>query len=285
LFFPFWKHISFAFFLAAVFSTSKQFVLCLGGILYFFYFLFMVRRFAALTAGVAFVALATVAPVLANTATSDVNVDVQDYLTFSAIAGSAPFGSGAGAFDLQSTGTNDYALASADGTITQLSTTTNSTDGYNVTAYANNANTRTTILCEASAVTGNSCGANTDKQITDNVQVIQSVVLPQEANVALNTGTNTGVALRLRDTGTSTDLRGAEEDTQWGTSDDNAGIGAAQALWASPPLGSGAAEMVYHTGVYSAAATVGFVDWFVGVASTQRTGAYSGTVTFSAAVN
>lgn len=247
----------------------------------------MMKRFVALSAGVALFALATVVPVLAQTTgsqSSDVNVDVNDYLTFAianpaadctaAAGGNCPFGSGAAATDLTSTGSNASAFAAA---MTQLAATTNSADGYNVTAYASNAGSRTTTLLRSGGT-----GGTAADQITDSVGALETA---QGANQALTTTTDTGLAFRLTDANTSSILRETEEDDQWGTSDNNAGVGAAQALWASPPLGSGAAETMYATGTFSSSTTTAYINWFVGVASTQQTGTYSGQVTFTASVN
>jgi hypothetical protein len=256
---------------------------------YSFSFFLMFKKFAALSAGVAMLAMATVVPVMAQTSgsdDSDINVDVNDYLAFSianvaadctaAADGNCPFGSGAAAAGLASAGSNAFEI-SGDGTgdvtavFTELETTTNSTDGYNVTAHADDAGTRTNALLRSGGT-----GGNLPDEIVDSLGTIETA---QAANDALVTASATGLALRVIDTTTSAILREADEDTQWGE-DDTTG-----ALWAALPLGDGNAEILYDTTTYSDAATTALVNWFVGAPSSQQTGTYSGTVTFTASVN
>lgn len=250
----------------------------------------MFKKFAAMSAGVAMLAMATVVPVLAQTSgsqDSDVNVDVNDYLTF-AIANTAsgdepsgdqPFGAGAQITDLTSTGNNAFQKSGSLGSpvYTQLATTTNSTDGYNVTAYASNAGGRTDALLRSGGT-----GGNAADQIADSLTALAAA---QAANDDLDTAADTGLAFRVIDASTSAIVREADEDTQWGATDDDLEVGADQALWASLPLGSGAAAVAYDTTTYSDTTTTAYVNWFVGVDSSQQTGTYSGTVTFTAAVN
>ncbi|MGE3340401.1 MAG: hypothetical protein AB7J46_00435 [Candidatus Altimarinota bacterium] len=246
----------------------------------------MFKKFAALSAGTALLAMATVVPVMAQTSgsqDSDVNVDVNDYLTF-AIAnpaaadepnGDQPFGAGAEITDLTSSGSNAFAITGSFGSpvFTELATTTNSTDGYNVTAYASSADSRTAALCLNGTV---DCSADPADQIPDSLTVLAAL---QAANESLTTASDTGLALRVTDANTSAIIREADEDTQWGDGD------AGTALWAALPIGVGAAAVAYDTDTYSSTTTTAYINWFVGVASSQQTGTYSGTVTFTASVN
>jgi len=250
----------------------------------------MLKKFAALSAGMAMLAMATIVPVMAQATesdTSDVNVDVNDFLTFAigniagncavAAGGDCPFGSGAGANQLTSLGSYDFSFADAT---TQLVATTNSADGYNVLAFADDTDTRTDALLRS----GGDAGTAADL-IEDTVQVLQPT---QGDNAPLaKTGpgdfTDTGLAFRVTNASTSAILREADEDSQWGTTDDDEETLTAQALWASLPLGAGV--IAYDTDTYSSGSTTAFINWFVGIASTQQTGTYNGTVTFTAAVN
>jgi len=264
--------------------------MCFYIILIFLISFRMFKKFAAMSAGVAMLAMATVVPVLAQTSgtqDSDVNVDVNDYLTF-AIAnpaagdepnGDQPFGAGSEITDLTSTGLNAFQKSGSLGSpvYTQLATTTNSTDGYNVTAYASDAGSRTDILLRTGGT-----GGNAADQIADSVAALAAA---QAANDTLDTAVDTGLAFRVIDASTSAILREADEDTQWGATDDDLEDGADQALWASLPLGDANAAVAFDTDTYSATTTTAYINWFVGVASTQQTGTYSGTVTFTAAVN
>jgi len=249
----------------------------------------MLKKLAAFSAGVAMLAMATIVPVMAQTsdaASPDVNVKVNDYLTFAignpaadctlAAGGDCPFG-GTGVTSLTPVSSaNVFKYGSADGSTTRLDTTTNSTDGYNVTAYATDPDSRTQTLCLTGTL---NCFTTSGAQITDSVTRLPTA---QAANDTLVEASDTGLAFRLQSTGAGTDVivHGADEDTQWGNND------LAAALWASLPLGSGAAKMVYDTDLaYNGPLSSAFVDWFVGVASTQQAGNYNGTVTFTAAVN
>lgn len=244
----------------------------------------MFKKIAAFSAGTALLAMATIVPVMAQTTgsqDSDVNVDVNDYLTFSianpAAAdepnGDQPFGAGAEITDLTSTGSNAFAVSGSFGSpvFTELETTTNSVDGYNVTAYASNAGGRTNTLLRSGGT-----GGTAADEIADSLTALAAT---QGANEALTTSTDTGLAFRLTDASTSSIIREADEDTQWGDGD------AGTALWASLPLGSGAAQIAYDTTTYSSGATTAYINWFVGVDSAQQTGTYNGTVTFTASVN
>lgn len=264
--------------------------MCFSRVLFFIFFLTcMFKKFAALSAGVAMLAMATVVPVMAQTEGSDdseINVDVNDYLAFSianvaadctaAADGNCPFGAGAAAASLASAGANAFEISGdATGDIqavfTELETTTNSTDGYNVTAYATNGDARTNALLRSGGTPGNAAD-----EIVDSLGTIETA---QAANDALVTASATGLALRVIDATTSSILREADEDTQWGDGDDGT------ALWAALPLGEGNAEILYDTTTYSDDATTALINWFVGAPSSQQTGSYSGTVTFTASVN
>jgi hypothetical protein len=224
----------------------------------------------------------TAAPVPPNgTDEAEITVDINDFLSFSIAnlaaadeaAGDQPFGAGAEITDLTSTGTNDYAISGEFGSpvFTRLQTTTNSNDGYNVIAYASNAGGRTNTLLRSGGTPGNAAD-----EITDSLSRLPS---SQAANEALDTGTDSGIAFRLINANTSAIVREADEDTQWGDGD------AGTALWASFPLGSGAAQVIYDTLTFSESATTAYLNWFVGIAASQRSGTYSGQVTFTASVN
>jgi hypothetical protein len=224
----------------------------------------------------------TTAPVPPNdTDVAEITVDINDFLSFSIAnlaaadeaAGDQPFGAGAQITDLTSTGTNDYAISGEFGSpiYTRLQTTTNSNDGYNVIAYASNAGGRTNTLLRTGGTPGNAAD-----EITDSLSRLPSSQAPNEA---LDTGTDSGIAFRLIDASTSSIIREADEDTQWGDGD------AGTALWASFPLGSGAAQVIYDTLTFSESATTAYLNWFVGIAASQRSGTYSGQVTFTASVN
>ncbi|MGE3340406.1 MAG: fibronectin type III domain-containing protein [Candidatus Altimarinota bacterium] len=212
---------------------------------------------------------------------AEITVDVNDFLSFSIAnlavgdeaAGNQPFGAGVEITDLTSTGLNDYAISGSFGSpvYTQLETTTNSADGYNVVAYASNLDARTNTLLRAGGTPGNAAD-----EISDSVS---QLLASQAANESLDTGTDSGIAFRLTDASTSSIIREADEETQWGDGD------AGTALWASFPLGSGAAQVIYDTLTYSASATTAYINWFVGISSSQQSGSYTGQITFTASVN
>ena len=250
------------------------------------------EKIIALTAGLALIFMATIVPVMAQSSgasTPDVAVDVNDYLTFSisnasgdcgaTSGGECPFKTGSGAVDLISTGANASAFASSK---TLLSTTTNSTDGYSVTAFAVNTGTRTTALLR----TGGAGGTASD-QIADTVTEIANAQAENlDTLTTAEQAVDTGLAIRLTDATTSGVCREAQEDTQWGTGDDNNGAGAAQANWAKLAVAAAdQGDTVYSCTGYSAGATTGSIDYFVGVTSTQRTGIYDAKVTFTSTVN
>jgi|CXWL01.1.fsa_nt_gi hypothetical protein len=252
----------------------------------------MVKKFSALAAGITMLAMATIVPVMAQTTDSDsssVNANVTDYITFAIVAGSSPFGSGSGT-TLSPTSDDDFDISSSDeagtdvtATYSQLQATTNSTNGYTVEAYSLNADSRTHVLLRSGGAGGT---------LADNIiDTVSRLVTAQGANDStfdvITPATDRGVAFRLSDASTSAILREADEDTQWGATDDITDITPAsdQALWAAPGIGSGAEEIVYDTTTYAAAATNAYIDWFVGVTNTQRAGDYSGTVTFTATAN
>src|SRR5690606_25497551 len=116
---------------------------------------------------------------------------------------------------------------------TLLRTHTNSNDGYNVVAYANHLDGRTNTLLRSGGTPGTAAD-----EIPDSLTRLAS---GQAANVALVIANATGLAFRLTDANTHEDVRGADEDTQWGDGD------AGTALWAAFPLGSGAAQVIYDT--------------------------------------
>ncbi|MGE3340405.1 MAG: fibronectin type III domain-containing protein [Candidatus Altimarinota bacterium] len=215
------------------------------------------------------------------TSESEINIDVNDFLSFSIEniaggdepAGNQPFGAGAQITALVPSGANAYAVSGSFGSpvYTRLQTTTNSNDGYNVIAYASNTDGRTNTLLR----TGGSATTEAD-EIEDTLQRVQG---SQVAGNTLNTSTDTGIAFRLLDASTSSILRESDEDTQWGDGD------AGTALWASFPLGSGAAQVIYDTLSYSASATTAYINWFVGISSSQQSGSYTGQITFTASVN
>jgi len=255
----------------------------------------MLKKYVVFLFGIAVLFSGMVLPVMAQTSgtqDSELNIDINDFLTFTIAnpaadcsagpGGNCPFASGAGAADLTSTGNNAYEISgdgigSVTAVFTQLQAQTNSNDGYNVTVYANDTGGRTTTMLR----NGGTGGVATD-EIVDSVQVLQTT---DAANAVLDTTTHTGVALRVTDAGTSALLREADEDTQWGTTDDDEETDAAQARWASLPLGSAAARIVYDTGDYSDTPTTAYINWFVGAEVSQQTGTYTGTVTFTATVN
>jgi CSLREA domain-containing protein len=212
---------------------------------------------------------------------AQITVDINDFLSFSIAnlaagdeaAGDQPFGAGAEITDLTSTGTNDYAISGEFGSpvYTRLETTTNSNDGYNVIAYASNAGGRTNTLLRTGGTPGNSAD-----EITDTLSRLPSSQAPNEALV---TASDSGIAFRLINASTSAIVREVDEDTQWGDGD------AGTALWASFPLGSGSAQVIYDTLTFSESATTAYLNWFVGISASQRSGTYSGQVTFTASVN
>jgi hypothetical protein len=224
----------------------------------------------------------TAGPVpLSGSDNADITVDINDFLSFSIeniavgdeAAGDQPFGAGAEITDLTSTGSNDYAISGSFGSpvYTRLETTTNSNDGYNVIAYASNLDGRTNTLLRSGGTPGSAAD-----EISDTLSRLPS---SQAANQSIVLASSTGLAFRLIDASTSSILREADEDTQWGDGD------AGTALWASFPLGSGAAQMIYDTVTFSEAATTAYINWFVGISPQQRSGSYSGQVTFTASVN
>ncbi|MGE3278524.1 MAG: fibronectin type III domain-containing protein [Candidatus Altimarinota bacterium] len=216
-----------------------------------------------------------------NTSESEINIDVNDFLSFSISniaagdepAGNQPFGAGGEITNLIPTGTNAYAISGSFGSpvFTQLQTTTNSVDGYNVIAYAINLDGRTNTLVRQ----GGGAGVE-ENEVIDSLPRVQG---SQGAGSSLNSATATGISFRLTDANTSSILRESDEDTQWG--DDDAG----SALWYSFPLGVGSAQVIYDTLTYSAAATTAYINWFVGISSSQQSGSYSGQITFTASVN
>jgi hypothetical protein len=218
---------------------------------------------------------------LSGSDNADITVDINDFLSFSIeniavgdeAAGDQPFGAGAEITDLTSTGSNDYAISGSFGSpvYTRLETTTNSNDGYNVIAYASNLDGRTNTLLRSGGTPGSAAD-----EISDTLSRLPS---SQAANQSIVLASSTGLAFRLIDASTSSILREADEDTQWGDGD------AGTALWASFPLGSGAAQMIYDTVTFSEAATTAYINWFVGISPQQRSGSYSGQVTFTASVN
>jgi hypothetical protein len=212
---------------------------------------------------------------------AQITVDINDFLSFSIAnlavgdeaAGDQPFGAGAEITGLTSTGNNDYAISGEFGppVFTRLQTTTNSNDGYNVIAYATNLDGRTNTLLRLGATPGNAAD-----EMEDSLNRLPSSQAPNEALVPAS---DSGLAFRLINASTSSIIREADEDTQWGDGD------AGTALWASFPLGSGAAQVIYDTLTYSSTATTAYLNWFVGISPQQRSGAYSGQVTFTASVN
>jgi len=224
----------------------------------------------------------TAAPVLPNdTRVAQITVDINDFLSFSIenlaagdeAAGDQPFGAGAQITDLTSTGNNDYAISGDFGSpvYTRLQTSTNSTDGYNVIAYAANLDGRTNTLLRSGGTPGSAAD-----EISDSLNRLPASQAP---NVTLVLASATGLAFRLMDANTDASLRGTDEDTQWGDGD------AGTALWASFPLGSGAAQIIYDTLNFSETPTTAYLNWFVGISPQQRSGSYSGQVTFTASVN
>jgi sugar lactone lactonase YvrE len=221
-------------------------------------------------------------PGTSSTATdAEISIDVNDFLSFSIAniavgdepAGDQPLGAGDDIVALASTGSNTYAISGefVSPVYTQLQTTTNSTDGYSVTAYAHDSNGRTAALLRQ----GGSGGTAAD-QVADSVGVLGDT---QSENDVLNTAVDTGLAFRLTSENTSAILFGTDEADQWGEDDES------NALWASFPIGSGQARVIYSTQTFSAAPTVGYINWFVGVGSEQQTGLYNAMVTFSASVD
>jgi DNA-binding beta-propeller fold protein YncE len=216
-----------------------------------------------------------------NTTDAQITVDINDFLSFSIenlaagdeAAGDQPFGAGAEITDLTSTGNNDYAISGDFGSpvYTRLQTSTNSTDGYNVIAYAANLDGRTNTLLRSGGTP-----ASAADEIADSLNRLPASQAP---NVALVLASATGLAFRLLDANTDVSLRGADEDTQWGDGD------AGTALWASFPLGSGEAQVIYDTLNFSDTPTTAYLNWFVGISPQQRSGSYSGQVTFTASVN
>jgi len=230
----------------------------------------MYKKLLSALAGVAMIAVATIVPVMAQssgTSTPDVVVDVNDFLTFSignesgncvnTPGGECPFGLAGGAVDLTSTGDNASAFATSKTTLTTL---TNSTDGYNVTAFAIDTGSRT-----APFLRGGGTGGTAIDQITDTVTLITAA---QAENLdTLSTAeqdVDTGLAVRLVDLNTAADCRAAQEDTQWGTGDDNNAAAAAQANWAS--LSVAAADpgtgIMYSCPTFDASSTDAVIDYF-----------------------
>jgi hypothetical protein len=216
-----------------------------------------------------------------NTTDTEVIVDIDDFLSFSIAnlavgnepEGDQPFGAGDQITDLTSTTTNDYAISGSFGSpvYTMLEASTNSNDGYSVIAYAANLDGRTNTLLRSGGAAGNAAD-----EIVDSLARLPAA---QASNAALVLASATGIAFRLMDANTDISLRESDEDTQWGDGD------AGTALWASFPLGSGAAQVIYDTANFSGVPTIAFINWFVGIASQQQSGSYAGQVTFAASVN
>jgi len=216
-----------------------------------------------------------------NETEAELTIDINDFLSFSIEnlaggdepAGDQPFGAGVQITGLTSSGVNDYAISGEFGSplFTQLQTMTNSNDGYNVMAYVSNVGGRTNALLRLGG-----SGGNAADEIED---TLTRLSVSQAANDTLDTASDTGLAFRLHDANTSALVREADEDTQWGDNDTS------NALWAAFPLGSGAAQIIYDTLQFSEAATTAYINWFVGIDPQQRSGSYSGQVTFTASVN
>src|SRR5690606_17685323 len=140
---------------------------------------------------------------------ADIHIDVNDFLSFAISnvasgdepAGNQPFGAGAQITGLTPAGSNAYAISGEFGSpvFTQLETTTNSTDGYNVTAYASDAGGRTNALLRI----GGTGGVAAD-EISDSISALAAA---QAANEALTTSSGTGLAFRVADENTSSILR------------------------------------------------------------------------------
>lgn len=260
----------------------------------------MFKKALALSSGAALVLMATVVPVMAQTTTDSesptVDVAVDNFILFdiantsgdcsTTAGGDCPFGTG-GLTSLTPTaaGNDTATYASSD-----LETTTNSNDGYRITAYAADTGSRTNTML----ISGGTGGTAVD-EIADSVAAVDNTN-PQQAQSALDTtasgavdgsDTDTGVAFRVLETGTdnwnaeegascATTPADCDEDEQWGP--DTA------KLYASFPLGSGNAELIFDDTAYSSTARSVLVEWFIGVDSTQQVGTYTGTATFTAEV-
>jgi len=217
-------------------------------------------------------------PPSATTTEAEISIDVNDFLSFAISnvatgdepAGNQPFGAATQITDLISSGSNAYVISGEFGSpvYTQLQTTTNSSDGYSVMAYADDAGGRTAVLLRSGGV-----GGTSSDEISDTLNVLEAT---QASNDTLNTAVDTGLGFRLTKANTSALLFESDEDTQWGDNDTT------HALWAAFPLGSSEAQVIYDTDTFSEAPTTAYINWFVGVGSDQQTGLYSGTVTFTA---
>ncbi|MDP2691879.1 MAG: hypothetical protein Q8O95_05785 [bacterium] len=234
----------------------------------------MVKKFAALGAGISLVALATIVPAFAQTTQSPATeVEVPTFLELSlenasadctaTAGGDCPFGKNDQASKVSLNNTSGYAssFSPAD---TLLGLRTNITNGANVTAHFTNT---------AAAA---DCLDNATDFITDSVSDVADA---QAANdgTGLVAATETGLALRLTDATTNVALRGADEDTQWGTTDTEG----ATALWgAVPPDGS--PQVVFDTAVEQTVKINANLDYFIGVAGSQPAGLYACTVIYTA---
>lgn len=234
----------------------------------------MFKRISALAAGITLVAMATVVPAWAQTSdTATTNVEVDSFLEFAiqnpsadctaTAGGDCPFGSLASQTILTNQAGYDSEFSAAN---TVLRLRTNNTAGAQVTAYGTNG-----------GVNGSNCLVAGTDVITDS---IADLTASQAANDSSNPAvdTETGLAFRLLDTGTAAALRGADEDTQWGTGDTNG----TDALWAAFPILVGNAQVIYDTDTEQTSNVDAVIQYFAGVAGTQPAGNYSCVANYTA---
>lgn len=236
----------------------------------------MFKQVIAFVGGVGLVAVATVVPVLAQTSDSaQTDVDVASFLEFAisntsadcnaTAGGDCPFGTNDQASETSLDNTSGYASSFSTAN-TSLQLRTNNVGGAQVTAHGTNG-----------AVDASNCLVSGSVPITDSITDLAG---SQAANDSADpvTDEDTGLAFRLLDAGTAADLREADEDTQWGTGD----VNGTDALWASFPMTSGNAEVIFDTTTEQTMNVLGIIQYFVGVASSQPAGNYSCTANYTA---
>lgn len=225
----------------------------------------MVKKFAALAAGVAMLSIG-VMPVFAQTSgTSTTEVDVNDNMTLTVTqdGGQIPFGTGATARDFTPTSSTISEKFRAT-TKTTLVMTTNSFDGGIISADGT-ANNGVLTRSGGGTVSNVGGGANLDATCTAD---------------QFNDNAFTGLATRVNNAGTNAAFIYAATTiaAKYG-----AGTNDATSLWCHFDATD---RGVAKTASYNEAATNLVMDYLVGVkAGAQPAGTYAETITFTATVN